>query len=353
MGRIPIWFCALLLFGLVGCLPTGEGTTTFESARIPILGVHNFERAIQANQKVLVLDNQPGELIWLTGFTVSPESLTEGDQFSNTQALLGATTIGFQRSRRHAELLGVSWAPYTTIFGVVGGHHATQLPSGFGIPMFSNEPLLLRASVINLDPYFPASQIKLQGNLSFVRQRGLAHKMKPLLARRLSLLSPLSPAAPVWNEHTFHGPIQPFPKDPEVEYQDVFFDRFGQAFGKYLPVSKEGGTFRGDVTKLLALKPDSQVHFASAVVHPEVERISLIRQSDEVRLIELKVLGRSSDGNVSEMATFSSPEGLELHKDERYWLEIEFPPSSSQEGRRLFADLFVYLGDPDFQPPTR
>jgi hypothetical protein len=337
------YLTSLVLLGVLsGCLPTGGGRCDFESKPVPVTGVQTFSQALVGVSKVLVLDNQPGELIWLTQF--SALAYEKGKESPSPQ-LLGESSLRFARPERHQQLLEVDWPSFEAVFGAAAGAAATRLPKGFGVPMLSNEPLTFQAGVVNFDAYQKATQVSVKGQLDFVRQRGLKQPMKPLLVRTLRALTALEPSAPVYGQWTTPGPLWPRPVSPET---GEVTDPFGQRFQTFWTVSPGSAiaTHRSEVTYALQLTRDTRLHHATAVVDPSVRSMRLVDQGGEV--LALKAL-EAGDGDW-EFTGFSSAEGVLLRADQRYFLELDCRPAKKGPVQAS-GRLYVYLEDAAFRWP--
>jgi hypothetical protein len=325
----------------------GEGRCEFQSKAVPVTGVQTFSEALVGASKVLVLDNQPGELIWLTRFSALPY---EKDEKVASPRFLGESSLKFARPSRHKQLLEAEWPPFELVFGAAGGAPSTQLPPGFGIPMYSNEPLLFQAAVVNFDAYQKATKVHLKGQLDYVRQRGLKVPIKPLRVSALMGLQPLDPRAPLYGKWTLGGPLCPVLASPGG---GEITDRFGQPFRSYWTVrpGKNLRTHSSEVTYALDLDEDTLLHQATAVVDPCVKAVRLVDLSDSKVVLALNALSRARDGTLAEFESFSSLEGTPLRAGHRYILEFDCVP-----GRRgdlqASGRLYVYLEDTDFRMPS-
>ncbi len=273
----------LLLWVMLGCRPTGPVQIATVSREFQVEQVYTASGSPVLGTELSLLDNHPGELVWLTG--ASLEAL-EGDQVQ--QQFVGDTTLDLIWPEWHRQHLKQDQG--YRLFGLGQGCYRLAFAAGFGIPIMSNEPLIWSHRVLNLDPYQPATMVRYRAQLDLVRERGLTVSMHPLRTR---LLAP----------------------DPDRS-----------------TILPGGGQTRFDVTAQLGLEVDERLHAATVQLHPYAVSSELRDLTEDKTLVRLEVLERRSDQSLAEVSQYASSEGVILPARHRFELVTRY---SNPTGRPL------------------
>ncbi|MEM7583370.1 MAG: hypothetical protein AAF560_08330, partial [Acidobacteriota bacterium] len=197
-GRLAAWAFVLLasatavLFA-AGDLPLSSTPTAskIEAAslqRTVLSEVYTIDRKYRSmmgpssTQDIELLEGEPPQLVWITGYEavmVQPDGETPMDQGLMCHSNLDVDAL------HHAELLGQSEAFSPRLFTLSQGQLKIRFPSGFGIPMLSNEVLDLTTQVLNLhlDPtQLPEGglEVRHKVSLELVRDSDVKGLMSPL-----------------------------------------------------------------------------------------------------------------------------------------------------------------------------
>jgi hypothetical protein len=295
-----------VLFALAGCLPTGYSRKAFLSHSYPIERTIRPEQALTAGKKILLLDDQPGELIWLTDF--STVVLNEAGE-KVPDDFLAISTLDFRWPQWHNEKFGTAQSSRLFAFG----HGITKftLPHGFGIPLHSNEPLWLTTRIVNPGAEQLKRNVRQELSIGFLRERGLPNPLRPLLVRTVAA-----------------GP-----------------------YGASWAVPLGGSTQATDITQSLSITKPVRIHAATCWLETHGQEVKIRDVSSQRDVLVLRST-RDGQGRILEFDSYSSEEGLLLQPNHRYELLTRYNNPAPQEIRGV-AYLNLYLDDPSFRKPMR
>lgn len=294
---------ALCLLLLSGCLPTGPGAAIDTSAPFQVTKFLAPLEAPAQGSKVMLIENQPGELVWLTGASVNAEDL----EFNRlAPRFVADCTVDFRWPDWHNQKLDTNQSQ--RLFSLGQGLYSFQLPEGFGVPVFSNEPLLWNYRVCNLSAYQKPTSVRLRSELRFMRDRGLDPPFIPLLVRNFPLT------------------------ENKVSFWTV-------------PVG--GKTVFTPINDQLDLRFDRRLHALSVGLHPRATGFQLRDQTTGETLLTLRVLEARKDGSLQRVETYSSTAGILLRADHQYVGAVHYENSTTSPKHGV-AYVTAYLYDGQF-----
>lgn len=302
--RLSLLFCLLLL---AGCLPTGGARLSFRSQPFLLDRPISQDRSLELGTKVLPAENQPAQRVWVRGLTVTVNN-TETDLPNPT--LLGFCSLDFLYPEWHSEKLGQRQS--ARLFALSRGNQEFVLPSDFGIPMTSNEPLWLTSRVYNPDGYLPRQQVYVEAVLGLERVRGGRENLKAVQVR------------------TARGSVN---------------DSYPWT------VPPGGSAVVTEINDRLGLTKPTRLHGLTASLQRWGERVTLRDATTGADLLTLRTT-RERGGELERVESYSDSQGLLLQPDHRYQMvtRYENPRSEPVEG---VAFLTFYFHDPDFRWPDR
>lgn len=299
---------SLLALLLVGCLPTGGLRRVYRSPDFVVLSQKILpENALELGTNIQPLENQPGELLWLTGFELS---LIEKDSGRPTPQLLGFSSIDFRWPDWHRDKF--STTQDSRLFGASQGKTSYQLPSGFGIPLSSNEGLILSSRVFNLDAYLPQQKVYQEATLDFVRERGLKRSYRPILLRNVEL----------------------------GIGQNIFWE-----------VPPGGMILRNKITPNLKLPDATRLHGLTAHLDRYAESVELYDATLQKTLLRLAAR-YGQEGMLRSVESYSSGKGLVLLPGHDYEAVVRYS-NPTRKSLRGVCYLTFYFHDRGFKKPPR
>jgi hypothetical protein len=281
-----------------------------------------------------LLDGGPPERVWITGAHLR---MVEGDARQPApDDYMCRAELSLDSERRRA-IPGSEDERSVRILALTAGQLNLVFPTGFGIPIWSDDVLTLNTQAQNLDftPEPKSMHVRHRVTLDLVRQSDLPQPPRRLYLCVVSGLKSLDSQAVVFDE-----PDQ-FPDEalkrsacsPGVAFLNTErSDRFARRYTDHwvLEPGREANHTR--VTTLLNLSADTTIHAIGVQVNPLAE---------SVELVDLTT-GESVFKGLGGMA---SDEGLRLSASHEYEL-ISVYDNTSGVQRSAMAMLYLYLSDP-------
>lgn len=332
----------LILLILVGCfLPTGPGR------RVALSNSHSLKTPLSPmrgpllEQKVLILDDQPAELVWLQGFSCS---VIDAQGAPQPEGFLNQCNLDLLNVQRHSTLMKFQSSRGQRLFGLCEGSASVRFPAGFGIPILSNEPCTLFTQLKG----HTDAELSVSGTLDFLRQRGLEKPMVALQCLTVYSLVASDGEARYYGikspDPTLHGPgTAPFKATTSTHYKDSFEQEF-TALWALEPGKQQSRTL---VTELLQLSHDTVVHYAAAYLHPYADSLELRDLSEQKTVLRLRVKEKGPGGELKLVEQFSDVDGVKLFKDHQYELICNYDNTGTVD-LEAAAVLYLYVRDQEF-----
>ena len=271
-----LFLCFLLLL-VQGCdkPPSGPEVSESESATQLVNDRIRVGEGPVLGWEDLLLEVYP-EKVWLTGVDVRVQS-AEGEE-GNSQ-LLDLLTVGWTYPEEHARRFYPEKTVSPVFFRLSHPSQGVELPAGYGIPLWSNEPLTLRVRWRNQDIYQKDTEVKAVVRLHFVRDRILKQPLIPVLPGDLFVAAPTS-------GHYQYNSRDKWVEAPRglSENAEIFADGYKQNFSQdwLVAESQEDVSFR--MTGLIPHLPGGKVVYATAYAYPPTRSVGLEIGSSELNL---------------------------------------------------------------------
>ena len=270
------------------------------------------------------------ELVWITGAKVSVVD-AEGQKLPGD--FLSEASVALVSAQRHATLHKRKYSPTPILFAFCTDVSSVQLPSSYGIPMFSNEILMSTVQWKNGSPYGKARDVALKFELTYSRE-----PLRPIAVHQLSGLALLNGDSPYFElekpDPNLHGTGSI--SSDEVPGSEGVVDSFGRKFGArwWVPQGEqESSTWLGSQIQI-----PLDVVMAVGFHHQNLSYLELVDyESDKKKLS----WNREIEGGFEPMA-FSPP--LHLNEDGQYGLRALLQNSSRVRTVGL-AGVYLYILD--------
>jgi hypothetical protein len=286
------------------------------------------------------------ELLWLTGYratVVGPDGETPVPP-----EFMCHSNLGFD-SRRHARLFGWTKLPPSRLFTVSQGQTEIRFPSGFGVPMRSDETLSLTTQVLNHNVPDTTLDVRVKVTIEYVRQRDLDEPLRPLYLKSANALvrlneqggaygmapAHLTPHAGSGHHGAAHG---------EAASSRVIEDSYGRDFAGHwvVPPGRQANTT--DVTGWMNLLQDETAHFIAVHVHPFAHSLILRDATTGHAMFTSEMTGYPDRIGLSNVTAYADTAGLSLNSDHRYELTSVYENTSGQP-QEAMAVMYLYLFD--------
>ena len=324
----PAFVLGLLLLFVCGCEKPPQGPETSRSSSEP----QEISSRIAPGAgpvigwEDLLLESYP-EPVWVTGVEV--EVVDENGQ-ELSHSLLDLLTVGWTYPEEHAKRFYPDYQAAEVFFRLAAPTSKVELPQGYGIPLWSNEPLALRVRWRNTDLYQKKSRASAQVTLHFVRDRVLTEPLKAVVPGDLFLPSPLEGR----QQYNFTGDWAASPGPPRGTplSSEVFQDGYQQSFTEEWTVRDDQPEVSFRVTNLRPFLPPGRTVFQTAYGFPPWQGLTLKQGSREVRL-----------------AAEEPAASVEMELREEEEIVVSVSQETRAKSQSNLVRLLLYFTDPDFQ----
>jgi hypothetical protein len=285
------------------------------------------------------------ELLWLTGYRatmVGEDGVTPMPQDYMCHSNLDLNARNHQQIFRHQKVSD------GRLFTLSQGQLAIDFPPGFGMPIWSDEPLNLTAQVLNLNPQAQGVKVRHRIEIEYVRDADLPKPMKPLVQTGVYGMKLVKGDSGYPNlQHADpekHGPgCLPGQAASPGQYQDTL----GQIFTGHWVVEPGNEENHTRVTQMLNLQSDTTAHYIAVHLHPFAERVELRDLTTDRVLFKSDVVPLDGRIGIDRVDYYASEEGIPLVQGHEYEL-VSFYNNTTDKPQDSMAVLYVYVLDKGF-----
>jgi len=296
--------------------------------------------------KVQLTDSTSHELVWVTGYEAA---IVDADtREAKSSEFMCHSNVDLDMAR-HRQIMGWQKYPSRRLFTLSEGQTNVQLPTGFGIPLRSDEPLSVTAQVLNHNYHGAPVRVRQRITVHFIRDRALKQPLVPLYQRGVNTLVRLDGPGGGFNtevdEHAMHehGGAEGMSADT-MPYKD----REGRTFAGHWVVKPGREERRTPINGWLQLSQDLKVHYVSVHLHPFAESLQLQDLTTGQTVLASAAENRPERIGLARVDQIESREGITLHKDHQYELVSRYN-NTSGGNRTAMAVMYLYLEDTEFR----
>jgi hypothetical protein len=307
----------------------------FESMKGPVstqYGIH------------LLSAGEPTQLLWIT--TIRTDVVGADGKTPQSSEFFCHSNLSFARSGRlQRDADGAFTAvPDLRLATLVPGHLEIGLPDGFGIPVYSDEPLDYFGMALSLNQVEVPTQIRFKTTMSFVRDAAASRKsvMRPLFRRALYGYEAPSGAGDPATAHAGHAgtsegssmaqpALGPLPPSAQIHWT--------------IPPGRYEGTV--SVTDQLGALEDTTIHYATAHLHPYARSVSLIDRTTRTVVVTIRSRDRDGRRGVDVMDEFHSDAGIPIDRSHQYDLVTVYENTTSGPVDAM-SIMYLYMVDNRF-----
>jgi hypothetical protein len=335
---IILYLCGIIL--LTGCAHGVRLNDSQINHQLTIESkVHTLEHAYksmagpQDNQKVVFDENGPSELLWVTGFKV--EVVDADTNAVISPEYLCHSHLKFANKDRNSMFGQFNDIKLVTL---IQGRMETKLPSGFGIPILSNELLIFHSMVINNNFDGKTLHLKVRTTFTYIKDKELIAPIKPLFRKCLTLRVPIDTSSKTKikclcelmvgedSEGNNEASAKPVPSTNDNIYnvngQDV-------SYHWVVPPGKHNYSFY--LPGGLGLPYDTTVHYISIHIHSYGTFCALYDRTDKKIVFKSNVKNYSDRIGIKESEVYSSIKGTPVFKNHEYELMCGYNNTSGQD----------------------
>lgn len=324
---------ALLLAAVGWASPLHE--KVLESSDITVDKLYRSMRGPLDSQPFQLGDSQARELFWIVGFEAE---VLEGGKPASPEWLCHANLDYHPEA---ASLSGLS--PDGRFVTLSQGQESVRFPTGFGIPVYSDDQLSLTNQALNLNQPQAKAHLRFRTKVYYRKQSELEQPMKALGQMAVSGLKSLDRARRYGVDPKLLKEAGPFcsvglSANAEVAYRD----KYGQEFTSHWVVKPGREVSQTNVTPQLELTRDVTVHYVGVHLHPYAESLELLDLTTGKSVYKSRSKPSSGRVGISTVDNYSSLQGFTLHADHRYALETVYNNTSDTETDSMSV-MFFYM----------
>ncbi len=305
------------------------------------------------SQRVFLVDAPSRELLWMTGFETAMVDQSGTEPIS--QEFLCHSNLDLFPDV-HQKALGLPARPFSKrVFTNSQGFPEIQFPEGFGVPIASDEPLLLSSQVVNHNVEDARLKVRQKITVQFARDSDLGQPMKPLYQAQAMVMVSLEgheayvgTQDPSAGQHGASCIVGEAAGGPLAAHKGLVEDSLGQKFTAHWVIGKGRSSFRTLVTEPLGLQFDTTIHYIAVHLHPFAVSLELRDLTADRSLFRSQASNLRGKVGLDHVEAFSSVEGIPVFKDHNYEM-ITIYDNTTEEKQDSMAVMFLYLLDKEFQ----
>ena len=304
------------------------------------------------SQRVYLFDAPEREILWITGYDTT--IVGQDGETPMSPDFLCHSNLDSDPAFRN-EALGLPIRNFSKrVFTNSQGHQQVRFPPGFGVPMASDEALLVSTQVVNQNVEDASLKVRQKIGIDFVRDRDVRDPMKPLFQAQAAVMVSLE------GHEAYVGTKSPTAAQHEAsclageaaggmaKHKGLVKDSLGQKFTSHWVITPGRSTYRTLVTEPLGLEFDTTVHFISVHVHAFSESLEFRDLTEDKTLFRSEMKNFDGKIGLEHVDFFSSAEGIPVYEDHDYEL-VSVYNNTSGEDQDSMAVMFLYLLDKQFR----
>lgn len=343
----------LVLSGAPAPTTAGESavnTRTNYSRTYEVDQIYRSMQGPKGRQKVLLRQTKEPELLWITGF----RSEIVGDQDSTMASpeFMCHANLGIADMDKHREIFNWDKRGRSRLFTLSQGQMDVNFPPGFGVPIRSDEPLLIDTQVLNLNRQEDSFRVRHRTTIQFQRNSELQRPMKALFQQAAQGMVLLEGKDAYYNveagDPKQHGPGCAV--GARAGGKNIT-DDFGREFSAHWQVEPGLEVNRTLVTTWMELPYDTTVHHIAVHLHPFAESLELRDLSTGTTVYKSHATAPPMGIGLEYVESYSSDEGIPVYADHEYEL-VSVYNNTTSETQDSMAVMFLYMLDKEFQLPN-
>ena len=302
----------------------------------------------QSFQEIQLGSSTQPELLWITG--VKTEIVTPDGALTLQPELMCHVNVDIDPNL-HRKALELDADVSSRLVTLSQGQLEMTTPAGFGYPILSNEPLKLTTQVLNLNDELLRIDVKHRVTISFVRDADTDGSMRALLNTAVYGVAPIEAAADEGKSTEHNGTsCMIVGRAPNAMGSD-YYDEKGRKLTGHWVVPPGRQVIKTDVTRLLDLPFDTNVHAITVHLHPFAESLELRDLNSEKTIFKSKAQNPAKRIGLTYVDSFASAKGEPLYKSHRYELVATYN-NTSKENQDSMAVMYLGIVDPNFARPA-
>lgn len=291
------------------------------------------------------------ELLWITGMRT--EMVGADAATPMLPEFMCHASLNFEDMERHRANFGWGTEGIARILALSQGQLSARFPSGYGIPLMSDEGLTLTTRVLNHNLPDAHLAVRHRVTIEYVRDADAREPMKALRNLVGHVLVPLQAGPSHAHGHTGHadGDDDLAGVAAPTMVAGVLKDAEGREFVGHWVVKPGREVRRKNVTETLQVPFDTTVHFSAAHLHPFAESLELRDLTTGESLVRLSARQLPKGIGMDHVDSFSSGKGIPIYKDHQYQMISVYENTTSVDQDSM-AVMFLFVLDRQFRRPV-
>ncbi|MBL4754929.1 MAG: hypothetical protein JKY52_15205 [Flavobacteriales bacterium] len=326
---------------------TGDAQTRRVELFSPIFKINQLWPSMSGPASIHRFSLMPSsapELLWLTGYSVQvvdvekKKTLDEAYLCHNN---LDYSVASYYTNWGISDRVGVLTPRLATI---TQGQAKINFPPGFGIPLMSNQRMATATQVLNL--FEPDLDIEVRHKIAvdFIKKEDLETPFKPLYQQSVCVLIKIDTNRVDSSGNKIQMDCRP--ALASIAFTNIRED--GEAYTGHWVIPTGRDTVAYDVTTILSLRVNTNLHYASVHVHPYCEYLQLKNVTTGEIVFQSDITHDPKMMKMNNIEVYSSPEGTMLYADHQYELTCVTNNRSSSE-QDMMAVMLLYLHDQEME----
>jgi hypothetical protein len=338
---------------------SGPVTVSFDS---PTFHVNELWKSMQGpsnEQTVGFTRPERPEILWLTGYRATIVGENANESVSQEFMCHNNLFADVKNPMQHPEIFGWSDSKkrghHHRLFTLSQGQFEIVLPEGFGVPVRSDENILLGTQVLNHNVKDADLLVRHQTEVDYVRDQDTETPMIPLYPSPVFVMVSLEDTEAYFGmkegevEHTGSScSVGSMPELGNGASASVLVDDLGQEFANHWVVNPGREVRHTLVTGQMELTFDTRIHLIGAHVHPFSVSLELRDLTTGESLYKIEPEAPETGIGLSYIPVYSSKEGIPLYQDHEYEIVSVYDNTSGVD-QDAMATLILYLYDADAQ----
>ena len=299
------------------------------------------------SNETLTLHQGPPEILWVTAYRT--EVVESDGRTPASGEFMCHTNLVLRNGPGHKRLFGLE-KPVERFFITSQGQFEVVLPEGFGIPILSNEQILVNTQVLNHNIPVLDVNVRFRVTIDYVRDadaRGRFVPVYPTLANVKALVEGDNAYYGVENPSEIQMGAACLPGHVAPQAPDRFrvnSDDLGQQFTDHWVVPPGREVRHTLVTELLEIPFDTTIHSIATHLHPFAESLALRDLTTGETLFEARARGPEQGLGLAWVDSYTSVDGIPVYADHEYEMVSTYDNTSGAD-QDAMAAFVLYLHD--------
>ena len=315
-------------------------------------------------QRVYIASQPEPELLWLTAIDVSVVDGDDDAKMMPAELICHSNLVLFSEAR-----LEYGWQDRnrSRVFTLSQGQASIRVPDGFGLPIRSDEALILESMALNPYDEYIGSDVRTKTTLTFIREAERTAPITPLRMRYVQAYVSIDEAPRYFRveSHEEHfipnetfvpitgSAAEGFPevtKGKDAGGHSVthgITTELGERLSDHWIVPPGRSEVRTMVNFMIGSTGDLNVHYISGHLHPYASSIEIRDMTTDSSVFRSSIEWTPDDKALKKIQNFSGDEPLTLHADHDYEL-VSIYNNTSDADVTAMAVMYLFAVDNDF-----